>query len=244
MKKTAIIIISLLFLGTTFSVNAQEMTQKEKNNYSIGVLLGKKITEEIQKSGVDMSVFESIKEQIKEFVDLQSIKEGISDILKGECKLAKEEVEATLAELEKKKEYLESLMKPKKESDEKESDKKENESQSAMNYQQAIAQRFTSISFYYLFIHEYTLSEQYALKALELDNTYSVPKTNLAHALLFQNRFSEAEIIYKELMQAIYKDNETFTKLLLEDFDQLEKEGAIPEKQKADVEKIRKMLRE
>jgi ATP/maltotriose-dependent transcriptional regulator MalT len=66
----------------------------------------------------------------------------------------------------------------------------------------------------------------------------------LAHALLFQNRFSEAEAVYKELSQTIIKNNETYTKALLKDFDDLEKAGAIPEAYKDDVEKIRKILRE
>jgi hypothetical protein len=61
--------------------------------------------------------------------------------------------------------------------------------------------------------------------------------------LLFQNRFSEAEKIYKELSQ-IKKNNETYVQLLLEDFKELEKAGAVPERHKVDVEKIRKMLRE
>ena len=58
--KNSVIIISLFFLGITFSVKAQEMTQKEKNSYAIGVLLGQKITEEIQKSGTDLSMDMSI----------------------------------------------------------------------------------------------------------------------------------------------------------------------------------------
>jgi len=44
------------------------------------------------------------------------------------------------------------------------------------------------------------------------------------------------------LSQAIYQDNETYTQVLLNDFDELGKAGAIPEEHKADVEKIRQML--
>ncbi|MCL2434645.1 MAG: hypothetical protein FWD09_00730 [Lentimicrobiaceae bacterium] len=107
--KKAVIIISLFLLGTTLSVKAQEMTEKEQNNYAIGVLLGQKIQEEIQKAGIDVTIFESIKEKFKELVDLHAIKEGFSDVLKGESKLSKEEVEASLMELMKMKDYFEQL---------------------------------------------------------------------------------------------------------------------------------------
>ncbi|GHU71538.1 hypothetical protein FACS189413_13380 [Bacteroidia bacterium] len=100
-----------------------------------------------------------------------------------------------------------------------------------------VATTLNNFSWYYLFTKEYAESEQSARKALEF-NTASFAKTNLAHAILFQNRFSEAEKIYKELSQTIYKDNETFTKTLLDDFDTLEKENVIPAERNADVEKI------
>jgi len=337
--KRSIIIISLFLLGTTFSVKAQEMTQKEKTNYAIGVMLGKKIAEEIQKSGIDMSIVELIKEKLKEKIDFQFIKEGISDILKGECKLTKEEIEAIFAELEKEKEYFEKLINA--------SQNKGNEVdkgnplyaelikeasalyqsreylKSAQKYAEAfialegkemsccdrynaacsyalaneidsafvqlfkiansgsytnlghintdtdlnslhkdkrwtevidiirnriylprLANNHGSLSWNYLFIKEYTQSEQSARRALELDSSQTWIQVNLAHALLFQNRFSEAEKIYKELSQTIIKDNETYTQTLLKDFDDLEKAGLIPEKHKADVEKIKKMLQE
>ena len=63
---------------------------------------------------------------------------------------------------------------------------------------------------------------------MELDSNQTWVKINLAHAMLFQNCFSEAEKIYKELSQTIYKDNETYTQALLDDFDELEKAGVIP----------------
>jgi TPR repeat protein len=107
-----------------------------------------------------------------------------------------------------------------------------------------LAQNYGNLSWYYLFTKEYAKSEQSARQALELDST-SIAKTNLAHALLFQNRFSEAEIIYRELelSQTIIKDNETYTQAFLDDFDEFEKAVVIPEEHKADVEKIRKILK-
>jgi len=96
----------------------------------------------------------------------------------------------------------------------------------------------------YLFVKKYAQSEQSVCETLELDSAQTEAKANLAHALLFQNRFSEAEVIYKELSRTIKADNETYTKMLLENFDELEEAGAIPEERQTDVEKIRKMLRE
>jgi len=92
-------------------------------------------------------------------------------------------------------------------------------------------------------IKDYKQSAQSARKALKVDNTQTWINANLAHALLFQGRFSKAEKIYKDLSQPA-KDNNTYSKSLLEDLDELEKAGVIPEKRKTDVEKIKKMLGE
>ena len=237
-KKTLLFLISLLFIGV-FSLKAQEMTQKEKNNYAIGVILGEKLQEKIKESGIDPGVIEILKGFIKENVTFEFIKEGFRDIMKGESKLPKEEIMNILLELEKKKEYLEGLINSQKEFD----NNDENENQSSSNDPYTMAQHYTSISWHYLFVKEYAQSEKAARKALEIDPTYLSSKTNLAHALLFQNRFSKAEAIYKELSQTIYQNNETFSKVLLNDFSTLEKAGVIPEKCKGDVEKIRQLLR-
>lgn len=108
-------------------------------------------------------------------------------------------------------------------------------------YLSMLISNYGVLSCYYLFIKEYSKSEQSTLLTLELDNTQTSVKTNLAHALLFQNRFSEAEAIYKELSQTTYKKNKTYTKTLLEELKELEKANVIPAESKADVEKIRKM---
>ena len=99
------------------------------------------------------------------------------------------------------------------------------------------------ISKCYLYTKDYLQAEQYARQALEL-NTTSLAKINLAHALLFQNRFPEAETIYKELSQTICEENETCTQILLDNLENLGKANAIPENCKTNVEKIKKMLLE
>jgi len=238
--KKSVIIIGLFLFGTASLIKAQEMTPKEKTSYAIGVILGEKIKEKVKDSGIDMSVIESFIEKLKEKIDFESIKTGFRDDLKGESKLSKEEIAAILSELEKEKDNLEQIIKPH-QSKKSESDK---ENKNSINYLSALANNYGSLSWNYLFIKEYKQSEQSALKALKLDNTQTWVKTNLAHALLFQNKFSKAEKIYKELSQTTIKENETYTKALLEDFDELEKAGVIPEKSKVNVEKIKKMLRE
>ena len=117
------------------------------------------------------------------------------------------------------------------------------EYQKQMNHKQTLAENYGDISWYHLFTKEYVPSEQSARQALELDSTSLVAKSNLAHALLFQNRFLEAEKIYKELSQTIDNDHQPYSQALLEDFDTLEEESAIPEERKNDVEKIREMLK-
>lgn len=232
--KTVLFCIGLFLLGI-FSLKAQEMTEKEKHSYAIGVIVGEKLKEKITESNIDPTIFESLKKTIKEKIDFESLKAGFQDIMKGECKISKEKILAVFEELQKKVSEIEQLTNAKKE-------EKENESQCTINYQRTIAQHYTSISYYYLFINDFIQSEQAARKALDLDSSYLPPKTNLAHALLFQNRFSEAEPIYKELSQTIYQDNKTYTQALLDDFAELEKASIISEGNKTDVEKIRQML--
>jgi len=94
----------------------------------------------------------------------------------------------------------------------------------------------TNISECYLWMKQNAQAELYARQALEIIKENQGAKINLAHALLFQNKFSDAESIYSEL-------NEKNIQRIFDDFDELEQAGAIPEERKADVEKIREMLK-
>jgi len=111
-----------------------------------------------------------------------------------------------------------------------------------INYETALARNYNSLSWYYLLTKEFGKAEQFARSALKL-NSASLAITNLAHALLFQNRFSEAEKIYKELSQTIYRNDVTYSETLLEDLDTFEEEAVIPAERKGDVEKIRGLLK-
>ena len=101
-------------------------------------------------------------------------------------------------------------------------------------YSDYVVMALHSLSWSYLFVKEYAKCEQYTRQALELDPATS--PLNLAYALLFQNRFSEAEALYQEILQ----DDDP--QIIFDDLEELENAGAIPENCKTDVEKIRKML--
>jgi len=235
-------VISLFLLGTTFFVKAQEMTQKEKTNYAIGMMLGEKIKEIINESGIELSLLESIQEKLNQTIDFESIRRGIHDNIYGEPKLSKEEIMTVLAELEKEKDSIMNMFNALQNNG---NDQETNKPLTGDKvYLPVLARGHGTLSWNYLFIKDYAKSEQAARMALKLDDSQIWVKTNLAHALLFRNRFSKAEKIYKELAQTIYKGNETYSKTLLQDFEELEKAGVIPEKRKSDVEKIRKMLQE
>jgi len=101
------------FLGI-FSLKAQEMNEKEKHSYAVGVILGEKIKEKIAESGIDLGIFESLKETIKEKIDFKSLKNGLQDILNGECKISKEEIGSVLEEILKKAGEIEKMINEKK----------------------------------------------------------------------------------------------------------------------------------
>jgi hypothetical protein len=114
----------------------------------------------------------------------------------------------------------------------------------------------------FIFSKEYQRSEETVRQILTLDSTpiiTSIAKIYLAHALLFQNRFSEAVTIYKELSQdkktnlaqTWYFHNRkefsqystlTYNQVLLKDFEIFEEKDIIPEECKVEVENIRKIL--
>ena len=84
---------------------------------------------------------------------------------------------------------------------------------------------------------KFTEAEQWALEGLKLDSTQNTFYFNLAAALLFQGKYAEAEAIYRRYKDEL-KDN------FLQDLQDFEAAGVIPEERKEDVERIRKMLNE
>ena len=104
-------------------------------------------------------------------------------------------------------------------------------------YDSQVIQILGNLSFYSIFTKQFVEAEQYAREALSMDSTKTWIATNLAAALLFQGKFTEAEAIYRQ-----YKDEKKNS--FLQDFDDFEAAEIIPEERKADVERIRKLLNE
>ena len=92
-----------------------------------------------------------------------------------------------------------------------------------------------SYSYYCLFNHHWTASEQAAREALTLDPSQHWIYSNLAAALLFQGQYKEAEALYLQ-----YKDE--LKKSFLGDFDDFESAGIISEAHQAEVERIKQLL--
>jgi tetratricopeptide (TPR) repeat protein len=107
-----------------------------------------------------------------------------------------------------------------------------------------LATAYGNFSWAYLFLNRYDQSETAARKVLELDDTQLWTKVNLAHALLLQNRFSEAEEIYLELSQTIDINDKTFTPAILDDFKVLQKANVFSKKHQDYIKKIKKMVSE
>jgi Leucine-rich repeat (LRR) protein len=113
------------------------------------------------------------------------------------------------------------------------------------HYNVTLAENYGRLSFVYILTKEYLLAEQSAKKAVELDevelyNAKSWIKKNLAHALLFQGHFQEAQAIYEKLHETHAIDGMVF----FNDFDEFEKAGDIPEDRKKDIKQMRKLFQE
>jgi hypothetical protein len=102
---------------------------------------------------------------------------------------------------------------------------------------------YGGLSLYCLYAMDYKQSEQAAIAGLEIDETQLWLKAYLAIALLFQDRSEEAESIFLEFAEKICFKEKTCNIMWLEEFDELEKAGVIPENQQEKVEKIRELLR-
>ena len=93
------------------------------------------------------------------------------------------------------------------------------------------------LSYSKILLRKYAESEQYAREAIATDSTQHWVATNLAAALLFQGKYTEAEQIYRQ-----YKSE--MKEAYLADFKAFSEAGVIPKEYEADVEKIKKMLNE
>lgn len=104
-------------------------------------------------------------------------------------------------------------------------------------YLEDYANALGSQSFQCIFVGRFEESEQYARETLSIDSTQHRINSNLAAALLFQGKYYEAEAIYCQYMGEL---KETF----LQDLNDFEAAGIIPDERKVDVEHIKEMLTE
>lgn len=94
-------------------------------------------------------------------------------------------------------------------------------------------------SYYEILLKRYSQSEQSARKALSMAPSEDWIVSNLAAAILFQGKFSEAKDIYLE-----YKNNQALKFMFMKDFKDFEKYGVIPADYIPNVEKIKQLLEE
>lgn len=94
-----------------------------------------------------------------------------------------------------------------------------------------MALSYTNLSGVKIQTKDFIKAEDFARKAIELDNDLMVAHRNLADALLLQGKYQDAKEIY-----LLYKDYFMETGL---GFEEKEKDGIIPKERKTDVEKIK-----
>ncbi|MCB0628824.1 MAG: tetratricopeptide repeat protein [Saprospiraceae bacterium] len=105
--------------------------------------------------------------------------------------------------------------------------------------QAATVDAYDHLAHYLLFSEDFRGAESIARRALEVNPTAEWVFLNLAHALLLQGRYAEAEVIYLERKDQAYKGAKNWGQAAIEDLNALESAGITH----ADVEKIRRVLR-
>jgi tetratricopeptide (TPR) repeat protein len=118
---------------------------------------------------------------------------------------------------------------------------KEPKNQSAF-YVQQYAQIYGLLGVCQLFAKNFPAAESAARKALQLDEKQRWVTSNLAHALLLQGNYDEAEKIYKSLRNKKDEKGKLYKEVFLENLKDLEQEGvfAMPNEH---IEKVRKLLK-
>lgn len=96
------------------------------------------------------------------------------------------------------------------------------------------------LAWYQLFAKKFKDSEITARRLLELDATQNWIKTKLAHALLFQGKYEEAESIYLTLKLQKNERGKSYTTILEEDFSALEQAGITL----SHIKKIQRLLKQ
>ncbi len=107
------------------------------------------------------------------------------------------------------------------------------------NYETTFAYYLSQRAWYGLFVQKYKEAEQDAQRAMRLDPNQSFIKSNLGHALLYQDQFDAAMKVYLDFVDDATNYSGITNKLvLLQDFDDLEAAG----KGHKDIEKVKARL--
>jgi len=96
-----------------------------------------------------------------------------------------------------------------------------------------------NLSWHLLIVDSFKQAEKFARLGLQMDTSQIWIKTNLAHSLLLQGRYSEAEKEYLSIKEIKDIDGTLFKDEILKDFADLEKSGIT----NADIKKIKELLR-
>jgi tetratricopeptide (TPR) repeat protein len=109
-------------------------------------------------------------------------------------------------------------------------------------YVKQYAQIYGLLGVCQLFAKNFPAAESATRKALQLDEKQRWVTSNLAHALLLQGNYDEAEKIYKSLRNKKDEKGKLYKEIFLENLKDLEQEGvfALPNE---NIEKARKMLK-
>jgi Tfp pilus assembly protein PilF len=94
------------------------------------------------------------------------------------------------------------------------------------SYRASLAEAYGNQAWYALFLKKFAAAEAAGLKGLSIDPSQIFIKTNLGHALLFQDKYDEALKVYQDYAKSPPQyDGETNVQVLLEDFEALESAG-------------------
>jgi tetratricopeptide (TPR) repeat protein len=109
-------------------------------------------------------------------------------------------------------------------------------------YVKQYAQIYGLLGVCQLFAKNFPAAESATRKALQLDEKQRWVTSNLAHALLLQGNYEEAEKIYKSLRNKKDEKGKLYKEVFLENLKDLEQEGvfSLPNEH---IEKIRKLLK-
>ena len=112
-----------------------------------------------------------------------------------------------------------------------------NYSEEAVKWKVVYSGQLLSQSFYANVLGKFEEGELHSLEALKVDSTQHLAYTNLAAAYLLQGKYQAAEELDRQYKSELKEG-------FLSDFDELAKAGVIPAERTADVEKIKKLLKE